>query len=398
MKWTMNRTLLSRLIVGFRVIGLSVVSLGFCTAISAQAQTSLSQANSDPWFEIELIAFERGTLSSTLEKFEQRVTAIPVHRSLDLLKPLYQPDIRALQSAWPSCQDKTDSLLAAEDRLSGIEPQPWFDEIQLAEQQLQQYTGVFPAEPLLQWPLSCRRNQPQIVAVKSPQLIATDEDSQVDGPSLLPVIPQPTVLQPNVPQQHQITPYLLDETTFQLKDLAWQLGHRAGHKLLLHTAWRQSLGVKRRSTSLRFFAGQRYSPKFDYQGLLKTEQNDMLAAAPNLQAAIEQTYQQLQQAQQLSRDEQAQAVHGLPQQVWQLDGIIHPYNERMLFADTEFNLRQLVTDANNNERLNTFYVKDSVRLLLGEIHYLDHPRFGLILQIRRFTPPATPAAGEGVSP
>ena len=388
MKWTMNRTLLSQL-----VVGLSVVGLGFGATIPAQAQTSFSHANSDPWFEIELIAFERGSLSSTLEQFDKRVTAIPVHRSLDLLKPLYQPDIRALQSALPSCQDNTDSLLAVEDRVAGIEPQPWFDEIQLAEQQLKQYAGAFPAAPLLQWPLSCRRNQPKIATITDPMLYPQEADTQVDGPSLLPVVPQPTA-----PVQHQPTPYLLDETAFQLKDLAWQLGHRAGHKLLLHTAWRQSLGVKRRSTSLRFFAGQRFSPKFDYQGLLKTERSDMLAATPDLQAAIEKTYQQLQQAQQLSRDEQAQAVYGLPQQVWQLDGIIQPYNERMLFADTEFNLRQLVSDTNNIERLNTFYVKDSVRLLLGEIHYLDHPRFGLILQIRRFTPPATPVAGEGVTP
>lgn len=388
MKWTMNKTLISRF-----VVTLSIAGLSFCAAISAQAQTSFSQANNDPWFEIELIAFERGSLSSTLEKFDETVTAIPVHRSLDLLKPLYQPDIRSLQSALPACQNQSESLLATEDRLAGIEPQPWFDEIALAEQQLQQYVGVFPAEPLLQWPLSCRRNLPDFVTVKGPQLLATDEDNQVDGPSLLPVIPQPTA-----PLQHQQTPYLLDETTFQLKDLAWQLGHRAGHKLLLHTAWRQSLGVKRRSTSLRFFAGQRFSPKFDYQGQLRTGQNNLVETQPDLQAAIEHTYQQLQRSQQLSRDEQAQAVHGVPQQVWQLDGIIQPYNERMLFADTEFNLRQLATDANNNERLNTFYVKDSVRLLLGEIHYLDHPRFGLILQIRRFTPPATPVAGEGVSP
>jgi hypothetical protein len=90
-------------------------------------------------------------------------------------------------------------------------------------------------------------------------------------------------------------------------------------------------------------------------------------------------------------------VVGLPQQVWQLDGLIQPYNERMLFADTEFNLRQLAPGA-GGDKLQTFYVKDNVRLLLGEIHYLDHPRFGLILQIRRFTPPATPLAGEGVSP
>lgn len=388
MKWTMNRTLLSQL-----VVGISVVGLCFGAAVSAQAQTSFSQANSDPWFEIELIAFERGSLSTTLEKFDQQVTAIPVHRSLDLLKPLYQPDIRALQSTLPSCQDSHDSLLAAADRLAGIEPQPWFDEVQLAEQQLQQYVGVFPAEPLLQWPLNCKLNPPLKTAIQGPQLYPQDQDNQVDGPSLLPVVPQPVA-----PVAHQPTPYLLDETAFQLKDLAWQLGHKAGHKLLLHTAWRQSLGVKRQSTSLRFFAGQRFSPKFDYQGNLKTDQNNMETAGPDLQAAIEQTYQQLQRSQQLSRDEQAQTVHGLPQQVWQLDGIIQPYNERMLFADTEFNLRQLATDANNLERLNSFYVKDSVRLLLGEIHYLDHPRFGLILQIRRFTPPATPVAGEGVSP
>ena len=114
---------------------------------------------------------------------------------------------------------------------------------------------------------------------------------------------------------------------------------------------------------------------------------------------------------------------GLPEQVWQLDGVIQPHNERMLFADTEFNLRQLrpgsasvqaaaqssvqsntlsnaqsTTEAADSSTLQTFYVKDSVRLLLGEIHYLDHPRFGLILQIRRFTPPAAPIVDEGVTP
>jgi hypothetical protein len=383
-KWTMNRTLLRYLSAG----------LALCAASTVSAQTSPLQNNGDPWFEIELIAFERGSLNSTLEKFNQQITAIPVQRSVDLLGPLYQPDIRAISSAFTSCDAAADSSLPADLQIIMPQPQPWFDEVHLAEQSLQSFTGVFPAEPLLRWPLTCRRNQLQDDKLQEPALITQDPDSNVDGPQLLPVVPVPI---PPLPVQHQHSPYLVDESAFQLKDLAWQLDRRAGHKLLLHTAWRQSLGVKRRSQTLRFFAGQRFSPQFDYQGLRQAEQAAIAEDQADLQAAIARTYQQLQQNQQLSRDGNQLQVSGLPDQVWQLDGIIQPYNERMLFADTEFNLRQLVKDP-TGDRLQTFYVKDNVRLLLGEIHYLDHPRFGLILQIRRFTPPVAPDTGEGVNP
>lgn len=353
-----------------------------------------AQSADDPWFEIELIAFERGSLNSTLEKFNDSVTPIAIHRSLDLLKPLYQPDIRALYSALPACQPDQQLPLDAELQFDAFVAQPWFDEVQLAEQSLQQFKHTFPAEPLLQWPLACQQAPRVPEGITTPQLLVDNSDQFVAGPQVLPVIP--TLVAP-LPLAHQNSPYLTDESTFLLKDLAWQLSHRAGHKLLLHTAWRQPLGVKRRSQSLRFFAGQRFSPQFDYHGLAKNLTTTLPANQADLQSAIDQTYQQLQQQQQLQQDTASKTVVGLPEQVWQLDGLIQPYNDRMLFADTEFNLRQLVPGT-TGDKLQTFYVKDNVRLLLGEIHYLDHPRFGLILQIRRFTPPATPLAGEGVSP
>ncbi|MDZ7870380.1 MAG: CsiV family protein [Rheinheimera sp.] len=375
----MNRLMLRQLIT----------AVCLCSITAAQAQNA-----DDPWFEIELIAFERGSLNSTLEKFNDSVTPIAVHRSLDLLKPLYQPDIRALQSALPWCQPDQTLPLDAESQFGAFVAQPWFDEIQLAEQSLQQFQNAFPPEPLQQWPLACQQAPRVPQGITPPQLLADNSDQLVAGPQVLPVIPALTA---PLPIAHQSSPYLTDESTFLLKDLAWQLSHRAGHKLLLHTAWRQSLGVKRRSQSLRFFAGQRFSPQFDYQGLAKNPTAELPAEQADLQTAIAQTYQQLQQQQQLQQDTASKTVIGLPEQVWQLDGLVQPYNERMLFADTEFNLRQLVP-ATAGDKLQTFYVKDNVRLLLGEIHYLDHPRFGLILQIRRFTPPATPLAGEGVSP
>ena len=317
-----------------------------------------------------------------------------MQRSVDLGGRRNMPKIRAIASAFTPCDAAVDSSLPADLQIIMPQPQPWFDEVQLAEQSLQSFSGVFPAEPLFRWPLTCRRNKLQDDKLQEPALITQDPDSHVDGPQLLPVVPVPIT---PLPVQHQHSPYLIDDSAFQLKDLAWQLDRRAGHKLLLHTAWRQSLGVKRRSQTLRFFAGQRFSPQFDYQGLRQAEQAAIAADQADLQAAIARTYQQLQQNQQLSRDGNQLQVSGLPDQVWQLDGIIQPYNERMLFADTEFNLRQLVKDP-TGDRLQTFYVKDNVRLLLGEIHYLDHPRFGLILQIRRFTPPVAPDTGEGVNP
>lgn len=345
----------------------------------------LAQSNEYPWFEIEVIAFERGSLNTQLEKFNTEVSAIPISTSLDLLKPLYQPDVRSLNSAIPDCRPDVDSMLAPELKVQ-LEPgdaaEPAIDEVTLAQRLLRTFAGVFPAEPLLYWPSVCKPPlpAPAPLSLQLPQLIADAEP--LPGPAMLPVIPQ-------VSGQHQQAPYLLDESALQLKDLAWQLSRRGGHTLLLHTGWRQMLGPKRTTRPLRLFAGQRFSPQFDYLGQPVQPATALSADDSALQQAIADTYQRLQNKQPLGQQTAARLPAGLPDQIWQLDGLIQPYNERMLFADTEFNLRQRSADG---QQLQTFYAKDNVRLLLGELHYLDHPRFGLILQIRRFSPPASEVA------
>ncbi len=357
---------------------------------------ALAQSNDYPWFEIEVIAFERGSLNTQLEKFNPHVSPIAVAGSLDLLKPLYQPDVRSLNTAIPDCRPAVDSTLAPELQVQaepGDAADVVIDEVTLAQRLLRTFAGVFPAEPLLYWPSLCKPPlpAPAPLSLQLPTLLP--EAEPLPGPAMLPVIPQ-------VSGQHQQAPYLLDETALQLKDLAWQLSRRAGHTLLLHTGWRQMLGPKRTTRALRLFAGQRFSPSFDYLGQPVQPQTTLSVDDNALQQAIADTYQRLQNNQPLGEQTANQLPAGLPDQVWQLDGLIQPYNERMLFADTEFNLRQRSADG---QQLLTFYAKDNVRLLLGELHYLDHPRFGLILQIRRFTPPAsesTPAtaAAQGTNP
>lgn len=346
------------------------------------SQTSQAQAN-DPWFEIELIAFERQSAPAAKERFGKDITAIPLTNALDLFKTLYQPDTYALSQALPLC-GATDTAGAAtlsqQINLEAevIEETP---ELTSAERSLQRYRQQWPAEPTLFWNHPCRLAALEPVGPELADWTAPPEQSP--GPAVLPVI-APVVS----PVVHQNNPYLVDETTLQLKDLAWQLSHRGGHKLLLHTAWRMPLGAKQQSRKLRVYAGQRFSPQFDYFGDPQ-EITTTATDTDSLHLAIEQTYRQLNQGRQLNPAGNGTNPRGLPQQVWQLDGVIRPYNQRMLFADTEFNFRQLSA---GGEQLFTFYSKENVRLLLGELHYLDHPKFGLILQIRRFTPPTPEVA------
>jgi hypothetical protein len=346
-----------------------------CPAL--QAQTS------NPWFEIELIAFERQSAPAAKEQFGKEITPIALPHALDLFKALYQPDTYALSQALPVCG------AAATD-----EPSDFSTEVQLntlatdlvaelaqAQRSLARYRQQWPASPMLYWREACRPGVPQPDVPALTDWTAPPE--QPAGPLMLPTIPP--VVSPVV---HQNSPYLVDETALQLKDLAWQLSHRGGHKLLLHTAWRLPLGPKQQSRQLRVFAGQRFSPQFDYFGDQQAAPT-VATDTDSLHQAIEQTYRQLQQGRQLNPAGNTANLRGLPQQVWQLDGMIRPYNQRMLFADTEFNFRQLSA---GGEQLHTFYSKENVRLLLGELHYLDHPKFGLILQIRRFTPPTSEVA------
>lgn len=350
-------------------------------AILLLSQPLQAQTN-DPWFEIELIAFERQSAPAAREQFGKDITPIALTNTLDLFKAFYQPDTYALSQALPVCgaaRTAADQSLSQQvDLQTAGTDEP--DEVLQAERSLTRYRQQWPAEPLLYWSQFCR-----IAALAADSPTLTNWSAPVEqspGPVLLPVI-APVIS----PVLHHNSPYLIDEPALQLKDLAWQLSHRGGHKLLLHTGWRMPLGAKQQSRKLRVYAGQRFSPQFDYFGDQQSI-NAPPADTDSLHQAIEQTYRQLNQGRQLNPAGNTANLRGLPQQIWQLDGIIRPYNQRMLFADTEFNFRQL---AANGEQLFTFYSKENVRLLLGELHYLDHPKFGLILQIRRFTPP-TPEA------
>ncbi len=360
----------------------SALALWVSLPLSAQVR------DDDPWFEIELVAFSRAGTIPLSEKFIADVKPIRNLQALDLLSRQYIPDLRPALLAITPCQAKPNYEFKSLDPFADYR-QPY--DFETDNQPEVTYTlAETPAEtPEIAdtqfLPNSNLCTQfPYIRSNYAEDMMTIDDQQLLDdmAPLSLPITPVGA-------DEHQKGPYLAPDSSLQLKDLAYQLRHRAGHDILLHMVWRQALTSKSRASWQRLFAGKRFSPEFSYQGRKQnTDISSTAEVANGIDGEIEQLYQRLNQQLPLPVISNDQTIaHNLPRHVWQLDGQVRLYNERMLFIDSEFNFRKL---SRTGDQLQTFYTKENTRLLLEELHYLDHPHFGIIIQIRRFTPPLKP--------
>lgn len=343
-------------------------TIKFC-CLAALLSASL-QAQEQRWFEVEMIVFSQNPGNVLQEQFDTGVTPVKPGRAYDLLTPRYQPQLKNLLAELPLCPPP--------QRFAAELPQP-----QLAED------------------LHC---------IFEPQPYAWQRYNLFEPRLTISTVPYPQQTEVVVTGNttHQSVPYLAEADALQLRDIAAKIQRRSGSTLLLHTSWRQAPVTERRAIASRWFAGQNFSSQFDYwgqprlpaaadEGMPATEAVDMMTISSDSQPGnellsnIEQLLQQLTANAQLPEhaaapitavSEQNTALVSLPDQVWQLDGLFKLHLDHYLFVNTEFNLRLPQQD-----KLQTVYVRQSRRVISGEIHYLDHPYLGIVLQIRRFEPP-----------
>ena len=361
-----------------------------CLLPGLLVQVAVAQSIETSWFEIELLAFSRDNSRALLEQFPAKVSKVDTKGSLDLLSPLYQPDLTAILLNAPACSASglmlEPMLSLSTDEVSA----PLFatDEASLAAFQFQQTQFKLPL-PTTGQPLPELCAIDDTVSVRQPlqPILAGAVQIKLPPPLMLPLTPQGQ-------EQHQPQPYLAPAASLQLKDLAYQLQHRGGHQLLLHTAWRQPLAGKRQARPYRWYAGTNFGAQFDYFGRFKADLTDSpVASEDKLIQQISALEKSLTSNPATPLAELQPVVNQQSEEpVWQLDGWIRVYSERMLFAETNFNLRRISADGT---KLSTYHSKDHSRLLIGEVHYLDHPHLGLVLQIRRFTPPLLPMDENG---
>lgn len=354
---------------------LRLTSLGL--ALMGLFATTTVFANS--WYEIELIAFSRSSNNSLKEQFEAPTAALKTSNAMDLMRPLVQPALADLIKAIPACTpaqaDPTLSAPAPAQPVSATVQQQ-IQQLLTEHQQNKQEQKSLVAEDSLDVQL-----EPEPVTASLFQLNMQNcqmEQWDLDGQLISrPLSAEELALQLPAPAQipatftgdgvAKETAYLVGPNDLQLKNLAYQLQREAGKQLLLHTAWRQPL-VSGRNSRSHWYAGSYHADE---------------------NADAGQTVDLMQQVQQqLAAVQQGQSSLQLWFSPWQFDSLVQLRLGRFIQLDGTFYLRQ---NEDNNQPAQ-LAIKQSARLTLGQIHYLDHPRLGVIIQVKRFTPPESAVA------
>lgn len=283
-------------------------------------------AQDERWFEVEVYLFE-STYGQSQEQAPEQVSVQNPHKMVDLISPQFSTNITGASLGLDAC--------SAHD---------WATKADECNQQFSSST-------------------------------------QMNHPSQIPWSITAPSTQYGVPGG---APVLLASDQNQFKDIISKLSRERGHKSLLHMTWQQAMQPRHRATAVRLFSGKDHSSQFELNGLTTLSQT---------------TQSDVPQFDFLGGN------FGLVEHkpVWTLDGTINIYLDHYLYVETALNLREEGTKTldvmRDNARYNSsevnlstpflysFPMKQNRRVRSEEIHYFDHPRMGIILQIRKMQQP-----------
>lgn len=187
-----------------------------------------------------------------------------------------------------------------------------------------------------------------------------------------------------------------------LQDYAAKVLRQRDIQPLLYTAWRQQ--VEFGSENAEFY-------KVRAGDLLETSKSvnyekwhqQYEAAASNSQLADEETFFSDLKADLISNEnidwlaEESPSSSKLKtafetQKKYELEGQLKVFLDYVnqvpyLHIDSEFKHYRVVIDSEQNSILQSYPLKQRRRVISKQIHYFDHPAFGLIVRLERFTPP-----------
>ncbi|WAJ69609.1 CsiV family protein [Catenovulum adriaticum] len=370
----------------------------------------------DRWFEVELLIFKRNSPDVLNENFNPQIKSINLINARDLISPQYNPDITKVRALLPECNDQGSSYSLHEPESQTTTTSDFSFDIEAI-------TFAF-NKPSWHFNISCLQPQPNLLEPDREQLIALER--QHFTPTL------PVTIEAPAPK-NETGPYLLPEEALQLDELKAKLAWRDDMTPLLHMGWRQVVKSESQETPWRVFAGQNYAKQFQYNGemvqaedALPTEHTTQAKAKSesitpadnklvynqiqnNIQHVLNKINNQSWQPETALMDKktqawQAQQLQSKPEDVWQLDGLFKIYLRHYLYIETEFNLREVGQHPHlKNEKfasnsssgqpatqdkafLYPIYFQQNKRIISGEVHYFDHPKMGIVLQVRKYFP------------
>ena len=193
-----------------------------------------------------------------------------------------------------------------------------------------------------------------------------------------------TPLTLDVPVQEGMeTPYIIASEELEFKSTINRL-KREGMTPILHTGWLQQGLKEHQAPSYRLFGGKNFSKQYDYFGNLKQTQISYLDDT-NKADDLNQFFNKIissDNSVNSSINKSANYNPEYPNEAWQLDGLLKVFlRGKYLNIKAEFNLR---AEDRTNEKLKNFHFNQFRRVISNEIHYFDHPKLGILIQIRRY--------------
>ncbi|MCF1428983.1 MAG: peptidoglycan binding protein CsiV [Shewanella sp.] len=312
----------------FRFIGVYLVLVTLLGAPQAFA----SEEN---WFEVEVYVFSRQ--SNDTEQWPVDAAPADTRKAIDLITPVIATDVAGLNSA-----------------LNGCDAADWATRSDWCSKQLQSKTKAHPDVI------------PPAVGAAKPTYAKPGEGA-----------------------------VLLASNQGQFDKIIGKISREPGVTSLLHMTWQENMLPRRQARPIRIFAGKNFGKQYQEDGQLVEEHDDLMQHFSNLTDFM--------------------GPQG-EQPVWQLDGTINIYLNHWLYIETDLVLREegdkarlkgtleddmagnQTQDAHNQGAeqaqadipppfLYAIHMKQNRRVRSGEMHYFDHPKLGLVIQIRKMKKP-----------
>jgi len=408
--------------VGNRSAVILLCSLAALSFAASAQQRSTDSEESDRgwrWFEVEVLIFRNLEPSTNgAEQFALQMEPFNAAASRDLFSPRFvERNLAGYITALPLCKGSKGFLPIVRNKL--ISPRLLTDEL-----------ANYSADSF-----ACHRHE------HLPLVKAWYQDSQEQFSHTISAVPT-VVSGMQQPSRENLlladTSFLLHQSNFHFNNLRQQFDRRDDTEVLLHTAWAQPVFARNRGRKIRLLGGRNFSDEYDFFGFPKARSgyaelleelrysnvssnlehrairataasdvatDDMFSDINTLFSAIERNeFSFVDYAQRdVSLPQRPSRIPaGIPNQVWEFDGLLEIYLVgNFLHIAPEFNLREVISlnpsarspeqqvddflnsNDNNLKFLRNYSLTQLRRVISHQLHYFDHPHYGMVIEIRR---------------
>lgn len=319
------------------------------------------------WFEIEMFIFKRDDISQVKEVLDKQSHILKQGPTLDLITEQLQFNAQSHCDALQGKANTQDTELNAQNEMAAVETYESQVIESISTQQLE-------SEFLTEQDDASTFNSENLSTVN---VEFADPNCHTINSNVIDVASLPVIIDA-LPQTHTDYPYLLSPEQLQLSQ---QLKKLRNVTPISHIGWRFPEWSIRRAPTLRLFGGDNLANQFNIiNGAItpKLLHQDEVTDEQQLNAIFNQLIGDTENGSTVMAPLQNE-VNDI---VWELEGRFKVYiRNNYLTIESEFNLTEPDTMLGS---LKQYYFNQFKRVISGQIHYFDHPKMGIILQIRRF--------------